>query len=92
MNTNKQEGAKQQAGAAAEAPGTPVAAAKVKVKDVIASDEHAGKGGSYIFNPETGKRELSEESRAGLAEAEAAEKKRAEKQAAALAAAELEND
>ena len=28
------------------------------VKDAILHDEHAGKGGSYIYDPETGKRTL----------------------------------
>lgn len=28
------------------------------VIDVILNDEHAGKGGSYIYDPETGKRTL----------------------------------
>lgn len=31
-------------------------AAKSKVEDVMAADEYAGKGGSFMFDPETGAR------------------------------------
>ncbi|NML62267.1 hypothetical protein HHL21_14515 [Massilia sp. RP-1-19] len=86
MKTNKQgDVGGQPAGEAADFPTTAAAQSNVaKVKDVIASDEHAGKGGSYVINPDTGKRHLSMEMVAGRAEAALAEKKRAASKAAEL--------
>lgn len=61
------------------APGSDAvaAAAKPKVEDVIAVDEHAGKGGSFVFDSLTGARVPSDETAAQWAAADLAAKGRA---------------
>ncbi len=39
----------------------PAQAVPVDVRTVLTTDEHAGRGGSYVFDPATGKRTLVNE-------------------------------
>lgn len=93
MKTTKQGDVGGQATGETGVPETEAPKGQVKkLKDVLASDEHAGKGGSYVFNPDTGLRELSQETVADRAAAAEAQEKQAKEKLAAMAAAEAEGE